>query len=111
MKWPGWMRPSAPGCCCHAILAKRAPSGHGGMLPECAAWRAPPLPRTRRSESLSPRSVVLRSFQPSKEGSKAKPPGSGAMAARLVGAAAAGAGAESVGGGGREEVDADVACG
>src|SRR5579859_7746904 len=97
MKWPGWMRPSVPSCCCQAILARREPSGQGVMLPDWAALKAMSLPRMKRKVLLSPRSVVAMTFQDSKVGSKARPFHSGDMEVREMGAA--GGVADAVAGG------------
>src|SRR5271163_3716717 len=76
------MKPSGPDFCCHAILAKRAPSGHGEMLPACAALIAMSLPSTNRQVWLSPRSVVLSGFQFSNSESNGNPLNSGCTDAR-----------------------------
>src|ERR1700733_14268473 len=86
MNLPGCTRPSGPGSCPQAILAKRAPSGQGEMLPECAAFTATSLPRMNRKVLLSPRSVVLIGFQLSKVGSNGNPSSSGCTIARDAGA-------------------------
>src|ERR1700691_6143027 len=78
----GCMRPSGPNSCCQAILAKRAPSGHGELLPACAALMAMSLPSTNRKVLLSPRSVVLSGFQFSNSGSNGNPLNSGCTDAR-----------------------------
>src|SRR5580658_7419117 len=80
------MRPSGPSSCCHAILANSAPSGQGLILPDCAAFTAISLPRMKRKVWLSPRSVVLISFQVSKFGSKGNPLNSGGTAVKDTGA-------------------------
>src|SRR5260370_16383788 len=86
MNLPGCTRPSGPGSCCQAILAKRAPSGQGEMLPEFAAFTASSLPRTNRKVLLSPLSVTLIGFQLAKAGSKGNPSNSGCTIDRDVGA-------------------------
>src|SRR5208283_1985260 len=75
------MRPSEPSSCCQAIFAKRAPSGQGKTFPERAAFCAISFPRIKRKVLLSPRSVVLMSFQFSKSGSKGNPSNSGCTVA------------------------------
>src|ERR1700691_3747559 len=79
---PGCVKPSGPNSCCHAILAKRVPSGHGEMLPASAAWIAMSLPSTNLKVLLSPRSVVLSGFQFSNPGSNGNPLNSGCTDAR-----------------------------
>src|ERR1700690_3776741 len=83
--FPGCIKPSAPSSCCQAIFAKLVPSGHGEMFPDCAAFTAISLPRTNRKVLLSPRSVVVIGFQPSKSGAKGNPLGSGVTAVRFTG--------------------------
>jgi hypothetical protein len=77
--------PSGPDSCSQATLAKQVPSGQGEMLPESAAFTATLFPRTKRKVFLSPRSVVLIGFQPSKFGSKGNPLNSGGTVAREIG--------------------------
>src|SRR5260370_23301851 len=86
MNLPGCTRPSGPGSCCQAILAKRAPSGQGEMLPEFAAFTASSLPRTNRKVLLSPLSVTLMGFQLAKVGSNGNPSNSGCTIDRDAGA-------------------------
>src|SRR5665213_1633286 len=83
------MSPSSPSSCCQATFANRAPSGQGEMLPDCAAFTATSFPKMNRNVLLSPRSVVLISFQLSKDGSKANPLRSGCTADNEIGVAAA----------------------
>src|SRR6478735_9314161 len=89
MNLPGNTRPSRPGSCSHAILARLAPSGQGEMLPELTALTAISLPRTKRKVLLSPRSVVLIAFQFSKAGSNGNPSSSGRTVDRDAGAGTA----------------------
>jgi hypothetical protein len=65
-------------------LAKRVPSGHGEMLPACAALIAMSLPSTNLKVLLSPHLVVLSGFQFSKFGSNGNPLSSGCTAAREI---------------------------
>src|SRR5580658_2479517 len=85
MNLPGRTRPSGAASLVHAILAKRAPSGQGEMLPDWAALTAMSLPRMKRKVLLSPRSVVLMGRQDSKAGSNGTPFHSGCTAVRGIG--------------------------